>query len=1437
MDESSSQQPLISELPTTPAPPPQRNIPKVTACTRPRDFSVSDQQLNAFEITDIDFYLEWSYKKPRCRLALKPPYPVIRLHGATESGVRVVLLVYDFLPSIQVEIEDQNTYGDCTVADDYADMIDKLLRRTLPYNRENTSVFRKLPWREKSPPLIASISYVKEKNFLGYSNKLVGAYKISYRDPYWLEPLRAICERGFTSVTDNRWLSQSDLLFGNDSPFYREDGDETKVEPSVVVVESESKRIDSDDETMSARGIRYKRKACSQDPDGEEQQQHPLPPPSLFVPDPNYVIAKRVPPKHTVFNAKMDYVQEFECRYNTTGASWVSLSGSKRTLERLEEYQPHVQVFEINIEDYRVLPNRTELLSTRVLSFDIECEGRMTYDADGFRKVAFPNPVHDPVIQIGNVFYDQTLTQNGQYQIGQTSVFVLHKCAPLGNGVKTWWFSHESDLLLAWFQYLLDCDPDIITGYNICNFDFWYLFERMKALDIYEKCTKLSNIKSHVTRMQERMVGNNAKKRLQRTIRIPGRLVLDMLTYYMKNENRRSYTLNSVASDVLKEYKDDIHYTEIPVLHQGTPMTRRKLAKYCLQDALLPGRLLNENGLAAYYQYFARESRILIEYAALAGEAKKVWGALLHHAVYLNKYQIPAYGTFRKLKLYRSRYIGDRTEFRKGYDINPLNFRDEYKNAYQKQQLLLESVAKNQDDDAQLLADLCCDDNENDNNTCVVVTLEPTKPPMIREIPDSSASFNDDYGFDRFAFDPSSSSDSEQSGSDIDDDEEEQNVIVPPTPMTKKRTFLECFGQADSSKKIAHDSSSANKAAKKRKLKAEKLIAENTMPLNDFVDGLAKSCPLENIEGMSEIDARNVIARWLLQFIGDIGEFKGASVLTAIVGYYTNPIVVLDFEGLYASIMRAHNLCFSTGLSLEEVAEIGIENCHQSPTGYWFVNQDVRESIVKIFLEVLAVNRKEAKKGMYDSNPVIAGNANKKQLAIKLLGNSVYGYMGCTIGQIDPMLSIATSITAYGRQMLATCVRTIEATFTRANGYPHDAKVIYGDTDSVMIDFGSITRVEAFEMGEKARVELNKHFIKPINLEFEKIYQPYLLLSAKRYIGVMYESAKFPDKISKVDSKGTEDKRRDSVLLVSLLIKEVTRILMLEKDIEKCCKLTRSVVESLYYGDIDHSLLVMSSELKKFNYAIPQKHSELAKRMTQRNPGNAPTLGDRIQYIVKERDDKTGTEAQQKKRQPDNQLAEDPAYAIEHQIPLNITYYIEKQMKKPLRKIMLPVVGEERFNQLMRPVKHRLICMDDTDEVSAVTPMKRKRAQIDGFFASKTKCLGCRKITSNGSYLCTVCASPDRRTDIRAQYQEKYERALITKNESWTQCYRHIGSSLTEVLCPVANCANFFVRQKSTDSCRRFLKQIERIDAITTDDEEKEDKKSSNSIKKPKVQM
>jgi len=123
----------------------------------------------------------------------------------------------------------------------------------------------------------------------------------------------------------------------------------------------------------------------------------------------------------------------------------------------------------------------------------------------------------------------------------------------------------------------------------------------------------------------------------------------------------------------------------------------------------------------------------------------------------------------------------------------------------------------------------------------------------------------------------------------------------------------------------------------------------------------------------------------------------------------------------------------------------------------------------------------------------------------------------------------------------------VEARYNTANGYSHDAQVIYGDTDSVMVKFGPKDLGETMKLGQEAANFVSAKFIKPIKLEFEKVYFPYLLINKKRYAGLYWTQ---PEKYDKMDSKGIETVRRDNCRLVQTVIETVLRKILIDQDVD-----------------------------------------------------------------------------------------------------------------------------------------------------------------------------------------------------------------------------------------------------------------------------------------------
>ncbi|VDB88666.1 unnamed protein product [Peniophora sp. CBMAI 1063] len=526
---------------------------------------------------------------------------------------------------------------------------------------------------------------------------------------------------------------------------------------------------------------------------------------------------------------------------------------------------------------------------------------------------------------------------------------------------------------------------------------------------------------------------------------------------------------------------------------------------------------------------------------------------------------------------------------------------------------------------------------------------------------------------------------------------------------------------------------------------------------------------------------------------GSDEQYEGATVIEPKKGYYDAPIATLDFSSLYPSIMMAHNLCYTTLLDKNTIERMGLQkdiDYIQTPNNDFFVKSTKRKGLLPSVLEDLIAARKRAKADLKkETDPFKRAVLDGRQLALKISANSVYGFTGATIGKL-PCLPISSSTTAYGREMIEKTKSEVEAEYSVANGKEYNAEVIYGDTDSVMVKFGPTDLATVMAMGSEAAEFVTQKFVKPIKLEFEKVYFPYLLISKKRYAGLYWTR---PEKYDKMDSKGIETVRRDNCRLVQTVIETCLHKMLINRDVKGAEEYTKRVISDLLQNKIDMSQLVITKALAKADYAAKQAHVELAERMKQRDAGSAPALGDRVAYVIIK--GMKGAAAYEK--------SEDPIYVLENNIPIDTKYYLENQLSKPLMRIFEPILGDKA---------NSLLSGDHTRTIQIATPT------VGGLmkFAVKTAtCLGCKTaLKSNnsqkGGAVCNNC---------RPRMGELYQKQINTVSEMqirfsrlWTQCQRCQGSLHQDVLCSSKDCPIFYMRKKAQKDVEDAGAVLERFD-------------------------
>ncbi|PRP82977.1 DNA polymerase delta catalytic subunit-like [Planoprotostelium fungivorum] len=514
--------------------------------------------------------------------------------------------------------------------------------------------------------------------------------------------------------------------------------------------------------------------------------------------------------------------------------------------------------------------------------------------------------------------------------------------------------------------------------------------------------------------------------------------------------------------------------------------------------------------------------------------------------------------------------------------------------------------------------------------------------------------------------------------------------------------------------------------------------------------------------------------------------FAGATVLEPQRGFHQEPISSLDFSSLYPSIMMAHNLCYSTLLNKQDLSSLPPGSYVTTPTGDHFVKSEIRKGVLPIILEELLSARKRAKDDLKNENdPFKRAVLDGRQLALKVSANSVYGFTGATVGKL-PCLAVSASVTGYGRDMLLLTRKYVEERFTKLNGYSHDANIVYGDTDSVMVKFGTNDIEEAIKLGKEAANYISEKFQKPIKLEFEKVYYPYLLINKKRYAGLLWTRA---EKYDKIDVKGIETVRRDNCPVVKNVINTCLQKILIDRDVDGAIKYTKGVISDLLQNKLDLSLLVISKALSKEGkeYANKQAHAELAERMRKRDPHTAPAIGDRVPYVI----------IQAAKDAKAYEKAEDPLWVLDNNIPLDYQYYLDNQLRKPIERLFAPIMGNPG----------QLLSGDHTRTVFKPTP---KQGGIIAFAVKQLSCLGCKAPLKNGET--TVCRNcTDREAELYQNVLNNVSNLEKQFAKVWTQCQVCQGSLHQPVLCTSRDCPIFYMRKKVQKELGDVQQSLERF--------------------------
>uniref|UniRef100_A0A6C0BF04 DNA polymerase n=1 Tax=viral metagenome TaxID=1070528 RepID=A0A6C0BF04_9ZZZZ len=241
--------------------------------------------------------------------------------------------------------------------------------------------------------------------------------------------------------------------------------------------------------------------------------------------------------------------------------------------------------------------------------------------------------------------------------------------------------------------------------------------------------------------------------------------------------------------------------------------------------------------------------------------------------------------------------------------------------------------------------------------------------------------------------------------------------------------------------------------------------------------------------------------------------------------------------------------------------------------------------------------------------------------------------------------------------------------------------IILKNTDSLFVKFytkdelgnrikgkDAIPRVR--ELGIKNSKAISKILKPPHDLEWEKIFYPFILLSKKRYVANKYE---WDDHKYKQNSMGIVLKRRDNANIVKKIYGGIIDTILNEQNIEKSIDFLSTSLNDLVSGKYHIDDLVITKSLKA-DYKDPGRiaHKMLADRMKERDPGNAPNVNDRIPFVYIETPppEKKGTKVLQGER------IETPDFINANNLKPDYEFYITNQIMNPVLQVYALVLDQ-----------------------------------------------------------------------------------------------------------------------------------------------------------------